>query len=131
MDIKLRKLLELARAVRKELERVYPFKDMAGLCCCVSKTIHEKARAANIPVVFAYGTFNGWVHCWLEYDGNIIDATATQFGVIDKILVTPISDTRYKPGEPGLCAKDPCAKSPKSRVTMRVCKDHGMMEANT
>ena len=35
-------------------------------------------------------------HCWVEFEGKIIDITATQFGIKDKVFITDKNDSRYE-----------------------------------
>lgn len=117
-----KKLIRIAHRVRQSFNKIAPSKNLDGLCCCVSKAILDKAKTANIKAVFVYGNFNGWSHCWVEYEGIIVDATATQFGVADEVLITDVNDARYsdkiKTSHP-----EKCAKNPISRAYMSPCKN--------
>ena len=59
---------------------VNPFPpDMAGACGIVSLHIMNMAFKRGLHPSFVRGDYDFSGHCWIEYYGHIIDATATQF----------------------------------------------------
>lgn len=68
-----------------------------GICSMALKESIEKIIPEAKPIV-VHGLFRkiNW-HCWVEINGSIIDVTATQFGVKEKVLITESQDERYNP----------------------------------
>ncbi len=89
-------LLKIAYRVRREFVRTHYDDTLEGFCHYVSLTITREAKKVGIKPRLIFGTFNRWAHTWLEYNGKIIDATATQFGIRNKVLVTDVGDGRYE-----------------------------------
>lgn len=65
-------------------------------CAISSKIFYKMARRAKYKVNIIQGNFgkdyypdnyNNINHCWIEYGNYIIDITATQFGIKDKIYI--------------------------------------------
>jgi len=69
--------------------------DLFGGCWHLSDHIQKELYNNNIYSKLIQGQYNRRLHYWLEYRGNIIDVTATQFNTIKKrypkILIKPIS----------------------------------------
>lgn len=79
--------------------------DLCGGCWNISDKLHRELFKIGIITKLIQGYIKGgrMKHCggfhyWLEYKGNIIDLTATQFNLPDKyypkILIKPISRLR-------------------------------------
>ena len=95
-----------------------------GLCAIASWTLCELLRMRGADPVFVLGAFrnpNGVLddHAWVEVDGMIVDATASQFG-LPAVHVTRASDERYIAGTKGLDAYREVAEHfpPDQRLTL-------------
>lgn len=99
-------LLKAAIHVRNEIEDFvfgqdrfnFDPENLQGACAIASYTLHRTLNNLHIPNRFVMGWFrdkwsNDENHCWLEVGEHIVDITATQFGISDKVYVT-------KPGFP-------------------------------
>lgn len=90
----LQKLLPIAKTARYKIERLANIEggpsDLTGYCGVAARYIELQAAKADIEVEFVAGYFNGYIrpldeyslasgHCWVEFDGYIVDITATQF----------------------------------------------------
>lgn len=53
-------------------------------------------------------------HCWVEYDGHIIDITATQFGVCEPVFICPILNASIPDGQGGGHIYDAYCSGPKA-----------------
>lgn len=97
MTTDLERLVGLARITRGAFERVarmrsYP-KDLGGLCHCASSFLARLAEAHGIEVELGRGIG----HWFVLYGGTIIvDVTATQFGVKEKIVVLLVDKARKR-----------------------------------
>ena len=89
--------------VRSEvLDRIAPLcedvdlEGFGGLCAIVSETLGQVLRSNGHRATLICGVYEGHEHCWLEVDGNkLVDATATQFGLADPVLVVPTGSQGY------------------------------------
>ena len=68
---------------------------LIGGCWDLSFKIQKELFKYNIDVTLIEGAYKNSLHYWLEYKGNIVDVTATQFNIgkksFPKILIKPIS----------------------------------------
>lgn len=83
---------KLALKIRKAFEeienrRYYRF-DLPGYCKRASIQFFLEARKRRFDVNIAAS----YVHVYNIYDGYIIDITASQFGVQDRVLITKINE---------------------------------------
>ena len=105
MDKQLRKL---ASAARKEMEsfakahrNIGDPKDLGCYCAISSYFLRYFARlhGYNLKMVegaaFERRDIRFTNHCWLEYNGKVIDITATQFGCRKKVNVVPSGHIDY------------------------------------
>jgi len=76
---------------------------MAGYCGIGSLLLHKAASSVNIKTDFILGTFKTSKeskklsgHCWVEFENNIIDVTASQFGMESRVYVSTLEDDRYR-----------------------------------
>jgi len=97
----LSKLITLARTARKKIEALSQVESgpahLQGYCGIAARYIELLASKESISPDLVVGHFRSYNrilneycwragHCWIEYDGYIIDLTATQFrNVITKI----------------------------------------------
>lgn len=73
-------------------------KDLACFCACASVFLAQKLNEHGIKAVAIRGSFDsdeGDNHCWVDVDNNIIDITATQFGIRDKIFITTYNNSSF------------------------------------
>jgi hypothetical protein len=106
------KLIEIAKSVRERFEnsiiRSYDGlfeldpedkQELGGRCHLASRVLYKEARKSGLKVKMCTGwfenDFSAGGHCWIEFEGKIIDITATQFGIKDKIFITDVNDSRY------------------------------------
>ncbi|WP_146259877.1 hypothetical protein [Pseudomonas sp. URMO17WK12:I2] len=68
------------------------YKTVDGACKETSIAIAFEAARANITVCICAGTYDGEAHYWIRHENTIYDATASQFGVTDSVLVINESD---------------------------------------
>jgi hypothetical protein len=76
-----------------------------GQCAIASWILCELLRMRGADPVFVLGSFRhggGELedHAWVEVDGMIVDATASQFG-LPEVLVVGAGDERYVPSAKG------------------------------
>ena len=112
----LKRLIKLAHKVRIEVEthagHHYPPNSLRGGCATTSIKLMKEARSNDIKVRMAYGFYystmkqkkksDGHHHWWIEYDGHIIDATATQFRFVpfsEKVVVCSAKSAHYEKRE--------------------------------
>lgn len=83
-------VLTMAQAVREAVQQAarrqsdWDPSDLAGGCGAASYAL---TVLLGPPARFVQGEFRSEYHCWVDYAGQIIDVTATQFGVVDKVFV--------------------------------------------
>lgn len=98
---------EIARQVRVYVKRQVRSENcegfinkatLAGACAMASWELVLRLRAAGIACQFVNGEYDGAGHCWVQIgDYDVVDITATQFGVKDKVYVTTYADdTGYR-----------------------------------
>ncbi len=107
-------LIETATLVRQQIEehvKVYSTdinpNDLCGACGIASWLLTKVCRKLGYNAKFVMGVFinnhdafgfttPANTHCWVVVnDLIIIDVTATQFGITDKVFVTTVDDKRY------------------------------------
>lgn len=108
-----KRLLEIAKKARRLTERFQKknpeigSEDLECYCAIGSKILYELAKKEGYRVSFVEGNFSNnkytaWDrdipnHCWVEYKKVILDITATQFGIQEKVyIVERENDKRYK-----------------------------------
>jgi hypothetical protein len=91
----LMRLLGLARKIRLALEKVAIENgyndDLGGLCYDATLILSEIASQSNIEVELA----QGYGHWFVLYNDMIVDITATQFGVKEKVMVISTSEVHH------------------------------------
>jgi hypothetical protein len=91
-----------------EIEEGYDNGDLTGFCKRASVQLFLAANERGLPVELVCGSG----HVYNLYDGHIIDITATQFGVEDKVWITKIDKCiefihPWKPkGDPCNCLEE-------------------------
>jgi len=79
--------------------------NMAGGCAICSMILWFVLRRMGLRPTFVVGYYRDDTrespHAWLELDGEIIDATASQFGHRRAVLFTEDDDDRYSPHRRG------------------------------
>ena len=80
---------------------------LSGLCCTASFALYKTFRHfgyASYVVGGSYRHLTSYTafvsHYWLVSGYNIIDITATQFGVRNKVLILPRDTLNYRHGRP-------------------------------
>lgn len=77
------------RKWKKAADRPTPEEaNLGGWCVLASKTLFLALRARHIPCELRFGSG----HCYLVYGDYIVDVTATQFGVKDRVAVVKVED---------------------------------------
>ena len=102
-DEKLQVLIKVAKRARRDLEVLNLLSggnlNMTGYCGVGSRWLQRLAHKKGIDIDFIVGKYNDHIvssdHCWVQYNGYIIDITATQFGFVDRIIVLKDNDFRY------------------------------------
>ena len=91
------KVLSAAKRARLKLEKYtnnlenkIPDKDMAGLCVPATWLLYRTMRSYRLrPTIWINN-----LHCFLVHCGNIVDISATQFG-LRRIVIEPVSDMNF------------------------------------
>lgn len=78
--------------------------DLTGLCAIASNHLYLQFKKHNIKSKFVKGYYKNNSHCWVEVDDKIIDITATQFNVKQKIFITNKNNKKYIKESVGLTA---------------------------
>ena len=102
-DKELKLLFKVAKRARRDLEVLNLINkdnlNMIGYCGIGARWLQHLAKRKGMKVDFIIGRYNDEInsshHCWVEYDGYIIDITATQFGFSDNISLIDETDYRY------------------------------------
>lgn len=105
-------LFEIGMQIRQEVshlgdlenptEKAFP-PDLETACAVASYRLAKALQEKGLPAVLVQGLFfrpqNDWGldHCWVEIAGQILDVTATQFNVKEKVLIVPATDPRFRP----------------------------------
>ena len=93
-------IIQVAEKVRdsiaKELGDSFP-SGLGGDCAVSSYTLHKKLNRLGFKSKFVQGHYRMMEHCWVEIDNLIIDITATQFGIKEKVYITRTNDKNYQP----------------------------------
>ena len=103
----MKRSLILAEVIRNASEKYYcdidcePYvkrgdnaKTLRGLCGIASYALYQALIKEGFRPTFMMGDMPTVLgkHCWVELNGKVIDVTATQFGVIDRVFVTKPTD---------------------------------------
>ena len=81
----LRRLIKLARIVRRAYEKIYDeSSDLGGACFDASRQLFRLAKDNKLAVEIGIG--DG--HAFVLLGDTIVDVTATQFGKKQKVLIT-------------------------------------------
>ena len=104
-------LIKIAKAARKEMEAFAPEVDIMGdvetlacYCAISSYFLRYLARQFGYHLTLVEGaafnddeddSYKRVNHCWAVYRGMVIDITATQFDVIEKVYITPVGSPDY------------------------------------
>ena len=92
MSALLDEVINHAKQVRLSYEQYrkntkYP-KNLMGLCAKASYALFDRLKHYNIPCLFCGNSG----HAFVVVNDHIIDITATQFGIKDKVFVKPITE---------------------------------------
>jgi hypothetical protein len=102
------KVISYAKSSRKIVERLakhidnsWPVeagdsKTLECYCAIASHLLYKLAKKNNIKINFHVGKFKSYDHAFNSYDGKIIDITATQFGLKNKVYVIDSENPYYK-----------------------------------
>jgi hypothetical protein len=83
-------LINLARFTRTVFEKESRLEDLAGMCYDASCFLHTIAKAYGIETRIGAGVG----HYFVVYNNMIIDVTATQFGIKEKVVIIPIDKAK-------------------------------------
>ena len=88
----------IARIVRGVLEGLpNEPKDLCGLCYVAAIVLTNLLNEHEIHAQACVGLYDGSDHCWVELaSGRIVDVTATQFAVAEKIHMPRMGDAAIK-----------------------------------
>ena len=70
--------------------------DYAGMCVIASYTLHKIYKKLGYKTTFAIGEYDGRTHGFLIYNGDIIDITATQFGLRRACHIERFNGSKYE-----------------------------------
>lgn len=94
------KVREKAEVYVKKMPKTDDIDDsnLAGLCAIASFALKKELEKNGYEAQLIRGGFqDAWGgHCWVECEGEIIDITATQFQIAEKVLIVPADDPRYE-----------------------------------
>jgi hypothetical protein len=80
-----------ARKVRKEIESISRYSDLACMCAIASAKLFKVLNENKIEAKLAVCHYPDGGHCFLVFNDHIIDITATQFSKHNKpIEIVPI-----------------------------------------
>ena len=83
-------LLNICSEVRtRQIDR---YKTVNGACKETAIAIAFEEAKSNMTVCICAGTYGGEAHYWIRHENTIYDATASQFGVTEDVLVIHESD---------------------------------------
>jgi hypothetical protein len=95
---KFNKLKKLAKVIRAQYEEETRCDTLEGYCGLASYRLMKAAEYNGLYPTFVHGRYCGGEydhsHAWLEYCGKVIDITATQFEVWNKVhvVIKPTKD---------------------------------------
>lgn len=72
--------------------------NLAGGCLMSSYMLQYVLKKQGIKSKLIRGRCRDNYHWWLVIDNNIVDITATQFGVKERVYIIPSDHVQYKPG---------------------------------
>jgi len=134
---KLQTIRIIAREVRNHCERFtkrvagdyisIEESDLGGLCAIASYTLRRELYKKSIDTKLIEGKWFkgptdkwGWGHCWLEWNGYIIDITATQFGVARKVCINRDRGKHYGKRTPLRFKEWPDEQRPSDELAERI-----------
>lgn len=65
---------------------------LTGACAIASFTLWKALRAVGIDAIFVRGWYHGCIHCWVVVDDQVVDTTATQFGIGEKVYAPHVDE---------------------------------------
>jgi hypothetical protein len=102
-------ILKTASSVRKTIEderkknhdaKVVWSQDLCGACAVASSLLTHELKKQGVNSFLVIGQYiRGdvpWTHCWVETNSDIIDITATQFGIEQKVFLSDKRNSAYK-----------------------------------
>lgn len=105
------KIKRLAKGVRKACEKLafskqalpfdfYREKDLTCMCAVASKFLFDCLKDNSFKPILVAGHWNKLDgdletnHCWIEVDNHLIDLTATQINIKEKVVILPLQKTK-------------------------------------
>ena len=70
--------------------------DLSCMCAVASYTLAKALKKNGIVCKMVKGMFEDDHHCWVEIKNEIVDITATQFGIRNRVYFTNKSNECYK-----------------------------------
>ena len=80
--------------IANKLSNIFPY-NLTGACALSSYILFLCLKRNGYKTRFVIGKCFGDNHCWVELNQSIIDLTATQFNLFDKVHITKINDKNY------------------------------------
>jgi hypothetical protein len=103
VSAKLKSALIIAKKVRNRMEEFVEEnpdlsfdEDLTCLCAVSSEIFINSLNRKGIRADLVAGEYDGKGHAWVEVYGFIIDVTATQFTLCDKVHVVEADDEIYE-----------------------------------
>lgn len=90
------RIIKVTQNVRNKIEQWWGNYDLNGACAISSYVLARSLKYNGYAVDFVLGRFDGDFHCWVEYRNNILDITATQFG-LPPVYIVKNNSPLYKP----------------------------------
>lgn len=69
--------------------------NLSGACLMASYMLRHALAKHGISAQLVHGKCVGNYHWWLVINDHIVDITATQFGIKNKVFITPKTNTGY------------------------------------
>lgn len=91
--------------IDNKLFNLFPL-NLKGACAITSYVLFLSLKRNGYRPKFVIGRYLGMDHCWIECNQSIIDLTATQFNLFDKVNVFKTNDIRYFAIKKSLNKKD-------------------------
>jgi hypothetical protein len=92
---------KIARTVRRELRGLikyhknYFYPDYTCACAVSSWVLFKTLKELGYKPKFAVGTYSGCQHAFVTLSGNVIDITASQFG-LKPVTIAPLRNSKWR-----------------------------------
>lgn len=132
------KIKNIAKKVRKAVEKLaksdnyYSFdKNLKCACALASYFLSKELNKNKIKSKVVWGNFikgkKNYSHCWVVVKNQIVDITATQFGIKHKVYITDIDSEQYYPVLEGkIAVKSLKDWNPEQNPFNYSIRDHGL-----